>query len=212
MIEIKKLCIEAGRFRLSDISFDVQTGLYTVLMGMTGQGKSTILETICGLRKASSGEVLLHGIDVTDWLPSERQIGYVPQDLALFPNLSVYEHLAFALSIRRETKGLIKHRVSELAERLQISHLLTRRIHGLSGGEKQRVAIGRALSFRPKFLMLDEPLSALDEMTRLQMHVLLKELTKENEITTLHVTHSEAEAVALADCRLALQDGQIIIS
>lgn len=209
MIELQQVTIRAGQFALHNVSLSVEAGEYAVLMGRTGRGKTTILEAICGLRKISSGRILIHGHDVTDWPPADRQIGYVPQDLALFPTLSVREHLEFALRIRGRDRDFMATQVSELSEVLGISHLLARSVRGLSGGESQRVALGRALSFHPSILLLDEPLSALDESTRHEMHALLRRVREATGVTTLHVTHSVEEAEALADRRFILQDGQI---
>ncbi len=210
MIELRNVCIRAGSFSLTDVSFHVARGQYAVLMGRTGRGKTTILESICGLRKIASGEILIDGVNVTDWSPADREIGYVPQDLALFPTLSVQQHLEFALRLRRHPRQEITERTAELAAVLGLEHLLGRTIAGLSGGESQRVALGRALSFHPSVLLLDEPLSALDEATRGEMHSLLRKVKQATGVTTLHVTHSSEEADALADRRIALENGRIV--
>ena len=136
---------------------------------------------------------------MTRWSPADREIGYVPQDLALFPTLTVKQHLEFALRLRKKSAAVVAERTKELSEVLGIGHLLTRSIVGLSGGESQRVALGRALSFRPSVLLLDEPLSALDESTRHEMHELLRRVKQSTGVTTLHVTHSVAESESLAD-------------
>lgn len=192
-----------------DVSFHVARGEYAVLMGRTGRGKTTILESICGLRRITSGQILIDGVNVTDWAPADREIGYVPQDLALFPTLSVRQHLEFALKLRRHPRHRIAQRTGELAAVLGLEHLLGRTIVGLSGGESQRVALGRALSFHPAVLLLDEPLSALDESTRGEMHALLRKVKQTTGVTTLHVTHSSEEADALADRRITLEDGHL---
>ena len=210
MIELRDVTIKVGKFALERISFRIESGSYAVLMGRTGQGKTTILESICGLRPVVSGHIRVRDADVSGWAPGEREIGYVPQDLALFPTLTVQQHLEFALRLRKASPKQIAERVSELSDVLGISKLLDRRIHGLSGGESQRVALGRALSFRPSVLLLDEPLSALDQATRQEMHSLLLRLKQSTSVTTLHVTHSESDAVALADQRLTLCDGKIV--
>ena len=168
-------------------------------MGTTGRGKTTLLESICGLRRVEEGQILIHGRDVTRWSPADREIGYVPQDLALFPTLTVQQHLEFALRLRKQSAAIISERTKELSEVLGIEYLLKRSIVGLSGGESQRVALGRALSFRPSVLLLDEPLSALDESTRHEMHDLLRRVKQSTGVTTLHVTHSSAESESLAD-------------
>lgn len=207
MIELRNVTLRAGQFSLASLSFRVEAGQYAVLMGRTGRGKTTILESLCGLRPVASGSILIHGQDVTDWLPGDRQIGYVPQDLALFPTMTVGDHLQFALRLRRVRPAAIRARVAELAEVLGIEHLLERTTQGLSGGESQRVALGRALSFRPPVLLLDEPLSALDESTRRDMQHLLRTIKETTGVTTLHVTHSVEEAEALADRHFHLEEG-----
>ena len=193
---------------LPGIHFQIESGEYAVLMGTTGCGKTTLLESICGLRHVAAGQILIHGRDVTRWSPADRQIGFVPQDLALFPTLTVQEHLEFALRLRGQSRTAISARTNELSEVLGIGHLLKRTIIGLSGGESQRVALGRALSFRPTVLLLDEPLSALDESTRKDMHELLRRVKISTGVTTLHVTHSATESESLADrCFWLAADG-----
>lgn len=209
MIELREVTIRAGQFVLERISFQIEAGQYAVLMGRTGRGKTTILEAICGLRSIVAGSVLVRNADVSGWSPAAREIGYVPQDLALFPTLDVRQHLEFALRLRKAGARDIKERVAELSEVLGISHLLSRRIQGLSGGECQRVALGRALSFRPSVLLLDEPLSALDEETRGEMYGWLRRVKETTAVTTLHVTHSQEDADALADRRLYIDDGRV---
>jgi ABC-type sugar transport system ATPase subunit len=179
-------------------------------MGKTGSGKTTILEAIAGLRPIRGGTILLDGRDVTREAPGARGVGYVPQDAALFPTMTVHQHLAFALVIRKVALQDINRRVGELAEWLGIAHLLERKPLGLSGGEAQRVALGRALSFRPRVLLLDEPLSSLDEDTRDQLVQLLDRLRQGRDVTVLHITHSRREAERLGDVRLRLEEGRII--
>ncbi|TWU35231.1 Maltose/maltodextrin import ATP-binding protein MalK [Novipirellula aureliae] len=209
MIELRDVTTGAGEFRLTDLSLQVQKGEYAVLMGRTGRGKTTILEALCGLRRIEHGKIFIDETDVTDWMPGDRQIGYVPQDLALFPTLSVAEHLTFALKLRGHTREAMNRRCEELSEMLGIASLLNRKIDGLSGGEAQRVALGRALSFHPNVLLLDEPLSALDESTRLEMRKLLRRVKDAAGVTTLHVTHSSDEAASLADRLFVLDGGKI---
>ena len=210
MIELRDVSYSAGSFQLHHVSLAIAAGQYAVLMGQTGQGKTTILELLCGLRSVTSGELFIHGQEVTRLSPADRQLGYVPQDLALFPSMNVQEHLEFALRLRRTERHVMAQRTSELAELLGITHLLFRRTQDLSGGEAQRVALGRAISFRPQVLLLDEPLSALDSQTRLDMHQLLRTLKESTGMTVLHVTHNIEEAEALADRKLKLVGGQIV--
>lgn len=204
MIDLQAVSIAAGSFLLSELDLRVERGEYAVLMGPSGQGKTTILEAICGLRKVTAGKILIDGHEVTRWPPADRQIGYVPQDLALFPTMTVRENLEFALRLRNAPRQQIAERTEELAHLLSIPHLLDRGVKHLSGGEAQRVALGRALSFRPAVLLLDEPLSALDEARRHDMQNLLRSVQQNTGVTTLHVTHSADEAEALADRVLTL--------
>lgn len=209
MIDLSGIAVIAGQFSLSNIAFKVPTSAYAVLMGRTGCGKTTVLEAVCGLRRVVGGTIRLHGRDVTNLKAAERGIGFVPQDGALFRTMTVREHLEFALEIRRwpETRRL--ERVAELAKMVDVVQLLDRKVQGLSGGETQRVALGRALSFEPQILCLDEPLSALDDESRQEMIALLKRVQRETGVTSLHVTHNRAEAEQLADVRLRLENGQV---
>ncbi|MDB5301904.1 MAG: cysA [Phycisphaerales bacterium] len=209
MIEVHGLRLRAGAFALEGISFEVPSRGYAVLMGRTGSGKTTLLEAICGLNRPAAGSIRLTGREVTGLPPAERDIGYVPQDRALFTTMSVYENLAFALSVRRWTKTQIDRRVGELANLLNIRPLLGRMPQGLSGGESQRVALGRALAARPSVLLLDEPLSALDDQSRGEMHALLKSVREQTDVTTLHVTHHVDDAEQLADQVLMIENGKI---
>jgi ABC-type sugar transport system ATPase subunit len=191
------------------VTFEIPAGGYGVLMGRTGSGKTTLLETLCGLRDVEEGSVWLDQRDVTRLRPAERGIGYVPQDRALFGTMTVRENLAFAPSIQGWSPGEIDRRVEELAEHLRIAPLLGRWPDGLSGGEAQRVALGRALAARPKILLLDEPLSALDDETWGEMVELLGQVRKWTGVTTLHVTHRHHEADALGDRFFRLADGAV---
>ena len=210
MIQLDNICIRTGDFRLTDVSLSIPTGACGVLMGRTGSGKTTILECILGLRRVASGSIRIGETDVTQLNPAVRGIGYVPQDVALFSRMTVRDHLAFALQIRQTEKKQITDRVDELSSLLGITHLLARRPAGLSGGEAQRVALGRALSFRPQVLCLDEPLSALDSDTRDEMCDLLDNVRRRTQVTTLHVTHNLNEAQRLADCLFRIEEGKVI--
>jgi ABC-type sugar transport system ATPase subunit len=207
MISVADLHLNQGQFRLAGVSFSIPTGQYGVLMGQTGSGKTTLVEAIAGLRPIAAGRITLAGIDVTHLPPAAREIGYVPQDAALFRSLTVRENLSFALDVRKTPRDAVQRRVHELADWLGVRHLLDRTPHGLSGGEAQRVALGRALAFHPRILLLDEPLSSLDEDTRDQLHALLENLKQTREVTVLHVTHSRKEAERLGDLVLRLADG-----
>ncbi len=210
MIELSGVHIVSGSFALTDVAFSVPRGAYAVLMGRTGSGKTTILEAICGLKRVVAGDIRFAGENVTQLKAAERGIGFVPQDGALFRSMTVREHLEFALEIRRWDKPRRHERVAELAAMVGVEHLLDRGVVGLSGGETQRVALGRALSFRPAILCLDEPLSALDDESRQEMIELLKRIQRDTGVTALHVTHNRSEAERLADVWLRLVDGKVV--
>lgn len=209
MIEARGLSVAAGSFHLAGVNFVLPARQYGVLMGRTGSGKTTLLEVICGLKSPLSGSVWLCGRDATSEKPGDRGIGYVPQDRALFQRMTVRRHLEFALWIRRWPVEAIGKRVVELADLIGLGDLLARYPAGLSGGEAQRVALGRALSFRPEILCLDEPLSALDDDSRASLVVLLKRVQRETGVTVLHVTHNRSEAETLADCRWQMVEGKV---
>jgi ABC-type sugar transport system ATPase subunit len=209
VIRLESISWRAGNFRLENIQVAIPTGSYGVLMGRTGCGKTTLLEIICGLRRPLAGRVLIGDRDVTREPPAARGTGYVPQDGAMFPTMNVREHLGFALRVRRRPSAEIAQRVDQLANELGLTSLLDRLPHGLSGGERQRVALGRALAAQPKVLLLDEPLSAIDEELRDDLAALLRRVQREHAITALHITHSRAEAEMLADVLFRLADGQI---
>lgn len=209
MIRVHDLSVHLGSFSLRNIRFEVPSQGYGVLMGKTGTGKTTILESICGLRQIQKGTIELAGKEVTHMKPAERGIGFVPQDGALFSTMSIWEHLAFSLRIRKVAHAEIKRRVEELAELLGIGHILKRSPQGLSGGEYHRVALGRALASKPSVLCMDEPLSALDDETKDGLCELLRSLRRQTGVTTLHITHSLQEAKALATRIYLLRDGRI---
>jgi ABC-type sugar transport system ATPase subunit len=209
VISVEGLSLRQGDFELRDVSFTVPAGIYGVLMGKSGCGKTTILEVICGLRPMWRGLVRLDCRDVTGLRPGERGVGYVPQDRALFPTMIVREQLAFALVLRREPQKAIAGRVEELADLLGIERLLDRLPGTLSGGEAQRVALGRALACRPSVLCLDEPLNNLDEETHDEICSLLDDVHRRTGVTVLHVTHSRREARQLGDLLMRLEDGAV---
>lgn len=195
---------------LDGLSFEVPSAAYAVLMGRTGSGKTTLLEILCGLRSPGSGTVRIDGREVTDLPPGERGIGYVPQDGALFPTLTVREQIAFGLRMRGVAADEIETRVLEAAEGVGVSALLDRLPTGLSGGERQRVALARALVVKPSVLLLDEPLASVDEETQDGLIDLLQRTQREHRITVLHVTHSRREAEGLGELHLRLEGGRVL--
>ena len=209
MIRVENISWSAGTFALSGVSFTVPQGSYAVLMGRSGSGKTSLLELLCGLRFPSSGAIWIGDREITNLTPGERSIGYVPQDGALFPTMTVRENIGFAPRIRGESGPGSRAAVESLAERLGIAGVLDRKPQHLSGGERQRVALARALAATPTVLVLDEPLSALDEELREDLARLLKEIQRDLKLTTLHVTHHRQEAAQLADHVLRLENGSV---
>ena len=211
-IRFDNIAWQAGVFRLESVSFAIPAARYAVLMGRTGCGKTTLLEILCGLRHAHSGRVFIGERDVTNLPPGERGIGYVPQDGALFPTMTVAQNIGFALRLRHRPADEITARVRELGTHLGVAHLLDRLPQHLSGGERQRVALGRALAAKPSVLLLDEPLSALDEELRDDLATLLKNIQRELGVTALHITHSRSEATRVADVQFRFDSGRVIAS
>jgi ABC-type sugar transport system ATPase subunit len=209
VITLQQVTLHAGTFVLRDVDLHVAGGSHTVLMGRTGAGKTSLLEAVCGLRRISSGRIRIGDREVTDEPPAARGVGLVPQDGALFQHLTVREHLAFALVVRRWERARAEARVMELAGWLGLTGILDRRPAGLSGGEAQRVALGRALASHPQVLCLDEPLSALDDETRTEVCDVLADIRRRTGITILHITHNRNEAERLADRILLLRNGRI---
>ena len=209
MIRFENICWKTTGFALGPVSFSVPTASYGVLTGRTGCGKTSLAEILCGLRTPTSGHVWINGNDVTQIEPGKRGIGYVPQDGALFPTMTVRENLGFAPRIQRVPRAEIEVQVAQLASLLGIAHLLERRPDHLSGGERQRVALGRALASKPTALVLDEPLSALDEQTHGDLVRLLKDVQTSLGLTALHITHHRLEARTLADALFHFEDGRV---
>lgn len=209
MIQIDNLNIHLGEFNLRNIQLQINEGEYFVLLGPTGVGKSVLLECIAGIYTPDSGSISINGQDVTRSCPEERNVGYVPQDYALFPNMTVRQNLSYGLHARKETSLEIREKVAAMMGLLGIVHLQNRFPLFLSGGEKQRVALGRALITRPGILLLDEPLSALDENLRSQLAVELSNIQRKMNHAFLHVCHSFEEASFVADRIAIMREGMI---
>jgi multiple sugar transport system ATP-binding protein len=201
-----------GVTALDDISFDVKDGEFFVLLGPTGAGKTTTLRVIAGLEKQDAGAVLFDGETIDNLVPSDRDVALVFQQYSLYPTMSVFDNLAFPLRspLRRTSAEEIRKKVEETAEKLRITHLLKRKTAHLSGGEMQRVSIGRAIVRSPRILLMDEPLSNLDAKLREALRVELQHLQKTQGSTTLFVTHDQIEALTMADRIAVLNNGRII--
>ncbi len=209
MIRIEQLEFAVGDFALR-VTLDIPPGEYFVLLGRPGSGKTLLLECVAGLRRIAAGTIAIDGRGVESIEPAGRDVGYVPQDYALFSTRTVRENIEFGLRARRVSRGESRARVAELTRMLDIEHLLDRRTHGLSGGERQRVALARALAAWPKILLLDEPVSALDRETRDGILAELRRIQGETHTTTLHVCHDLDEMQSVADRVGILDDGRLV--
>ncbi len=208
MIRIEELSVRFGDFHLRDISLELPTGRTLALLGPSGAGKSVLLETLMGVRSPETGRVLLEGVDAGKLPPEARNIAYIPQDLALFPHLTVRENILFGLRARR--RPLSEETVAPLVERLQLESVIDRKdVSGLSGGERQRVSLARALAVEPRVLFLDEPFSALDQVRRMDAVELLRDVKSRLDTTVVLVTHDLEEASALANDVAVLLDGTV---
>jgi molybdate transport system ATP-binding protein/molybdate/tungstate transport system ATP-binding protein len=206
VIKLENVRVQLGKFVLNDISLDIGEGEYFIVLGPTGSGKTVLLESIAGLNPVIGGSIRFKDSDVTHWSPEKRGVGIVYQDHALFPNFSVEDNILFGLKLRKKPKHELKETLDWLGELLGISSLLKRKIAALSGGEKQKVALARALSIRPEVLLLDEPLSALDAETQENVREELRKLHGALKNTIVHVTHDFEEAMALG-VRIAVIGG-----
>jgi ABC-type sugar transport system ATPase subunit len=192
------------------IDLEIKSGEFVVFVGPSGCGKSTLLRMIAGLEEITSGEIAIGGAVVNDLPPRARDIAMVFQDYALYPHKTVFENMAFGLRLRKRPESEIRTRVGEAANILQITHLLERKPRELSGGQCQRVAMGRSIVRQPKAFLFDEPLSNLDALLRAEMRVEIKKLHQKLGNTIIYVTHDQVEAMTLADRIVVLQAGNLI--
>ena len=210
MIKLSSLAVRVGDFSLREVSLDIDSGEYFIILGPTGAGKTVLLESIAGLHPVSEGVISVDGRDITKLQPERRGLGMVYQDHVLFPHLSVRENVAFGLRSTGCPRRDMGPRVDKIAHLMNIDHLLQRKPRGLSGGERQRVALARALVTEPKVLLLDEPLSALDPEAREKMQQELAEIHRRLNVTIIHVTHDFEEALSLGDRVAVLNKGQVV--
>lgn len=194
---------------VSDFNLEIQDKEFIVFVGPSGCGKSTVLRMIAGLEEITSGELYIDGEMVNNVEPKDRDIAMVFQNYALYPHMTVYKNLAFALSLRKMPKNEIDKKVRETAKILEIEELLSRKPKALSGGQRQRVALGRAMVRDPKAFLLDEPLSNLDAKLRASTRTEITKLHKDLETTFIYVTHDQTEAMTMADRIVVMKDGRI---
>ena len=204
-VEMKNIYKQYGDFRASDnVSFGIEKGKLVALLGPSGSGKTTLLRMIAGLETPNAGDIFIDGKRVNDIPASKRGIGFVFQSYALFRYMTVYDNVAFGLELQKVPKAEIKERVMKLLEITGLSGMEKRYPNQLSGGQRQRVAFARALAANPQVLLLDEPFSALDYQTRLEVSDDIGKIIKEQKKTAILVTHDISEAISMGDCVVIL--------
>lgn len=211
ILEIRSISKEFdGKIILKGLNLDIKQGEFVTILGPSGCGKSTLLRMIAGFEQPSAGEIYIEGKNIRNWEPYERPINTIFQNYALFPHMNVHENIAYPLRIRKIDKDKIEQQVSEVVKLVNLEDFIYANPNDLSGGQKQRVAIARALINKPKILLLDEPLSALDNALRKNMQVELKKIQRKVGITFIFVTHDQEEALTLSDRIVVMNEGNII--
>ncbi|MGP0175219.1 ABC transporter ATP-binding protein [Pseudomonas sp. NCHU5208] len=212
-LSIQNLHKSYGDTRIfSDINCEIDQGEFVTLLGPSGCGKSTLLRCIAGLTGVDGGRIILGGEDLVPLSPQKRGIGMVFQSYALFPNMSVAQNVAFGLRMQKVAKAESEQRVREALEMVELGEFATRYPHQLSGGQCQRVALARSLVTRPRLLLLDEPLSALDARIRKHLREQIRAIQQELNLTTIFVTHDQEEALTMSDRIFLMNAGQIVQS
>jgi ABC-type sugar transport system ATPase subunit len=211
-LEVKSVTksFDSSNLILQSISFDLPKGEFLVILGPSGCGKTTLLRIIAGLEQLDSGSIHISGKDVTNLEPKDRNVAMVFQNYALYPHMTVYDNLAFALKVRKQSKQEIDDTVTRTARMIGLDQYLGRKPKQLSGGQRQRVALGRAIVRNPSLFLFDEPLSNLDAELRSQMRFELLSLHRQLNATSLYVTHDQVEAMSLADNIIILNQGKQI--
>ncbi|MDV4169274.1 ABC transporter ATP-binding protein [Rhodovulum sp. FJ3] len=211
VIEIKNVAKRFGNYQaLSDINLTIEDQEFMVLLGASGCGKSTLLRIIAGLETASEGEVWIGGKRIDHLPPKDRGIAMVFQNYAVFPHLTVFENIGFGLRMQKLPNDEVTRRVTRVAELMHIDALLKRYSGELSGGQRQRVAVARALAMEPDVILMDEPLSNLDALLRMEMRAELKGVLAESNTTAIYVTHDQVEAMSMADRISVMHQGKIV--
>ena len=195
---------------VKNVSFSVNEGEFLSILGPSGCGKTTLLRMLIGLIKPSEGSVIKDGVDITNYPPSERKMGFVFQNYALFENMTVLQNIEYALKIKKETKSIARSTALELVEKMGLTEHMNKKPSSLSGGQQQRVAIARTLALNPDIILFDEPMSALDVATRLSLRKELKDIQKEFNTTMIYITHDQEEAFAMSD-KILVMDTAVAI-
>ncbi|WP_264290074.1 ABC transporter ATP-binding protein [Duffyella gerundensis] len=210
-LAVKQLNKRYGATQIFEqIDFSVREGELVTLLGPSGCGKSTLLRCLAGLTEVDSGEILLQGSNIVPLPPQKRTIGMVFQSYALFPNMTVEKNVAFGLKMQKLSAETIRQRVGEALEMVELNEFARRYPHQLSGGQSQRVALARSLVTRPRLLLLDEPLSALDARIRRHLREQIRRIQQELKLTTLFVTHDQEEALSMSDRIVLMNRGKIV--
>jgi len=210
-LEVRDLCVDLKEFRLKNIHLNLEKGDYLTIIGPTGAGKTILLESIIGFHRLEKGRIFIDGKEVTDELPENRKTGIVYQDYALLPHFDIRKNIEYGLKKKyklKSDKELIDEKIETIAEALNISHLLGRTPGTLSGGEQQRAALARALVVEPRLLLMDEPLSALDPLTRKKTRRLLKKIISDTDMTVIHITHDLEDVWSFANKVSVFKDGE----
>lgn len=210
-LDLKHIKKKYGQFTaLDDINLQIKKGEFVCLLGPSGCGKTTLLRIIAGLEKPTAGEVYINGENATNYPPSRRNFGIVFQSYALFPNMTVRQNIAFGLKNKHLTKAEINKKVEDILEQVNLPDQIDKYPSQLSGGQQQRIALARALVVSPDFLLLDEPLSALDAKVRQKVRKEIRSLQKELGITTIMVTHDQEEALTMADTIVVMNNACVM--
>src|ERR687895_911188 len=195
---------------VDDVSLTIDDGEFMVLLGPSGCGKTTLLRSIAGLEQIDGGRIVIGDQEVTDLPPRKRKIAMVFQSYAVFPHMTVFENIAFGLRMAKKPRAEVDRNVQEAAALLHITELLERYPAQTSGGQRQRIAVARAIAMQPQVLLMDEPLSNLDALLRLEMRAELKRLLREIGSTTLYVTHDQVEALSMGDRIAVMRTGKLV--
>ncbi len=199
ILKVKDLNLKRGTFWLNDISFNMKNNEILAIIGKTGSGKTLLLESIAGFHRIQSGSVQIHEKNLDEYTLQERRIGYLYQEYCLFPHMTAKENIAYGLKMQKYPKKEISLRVEKMAEELEITSVLDQYPATLSGGEQQRVALARAMIIEPELLLLDEPFSALDPVTKQKLYTLMHEINHKFSCSIIFVTHNFYEAETFAD-------------